>query len=184
MPSFETIVDFPEWQTQRLQLRRIEEGDLDEVYRGLSDPKVIKHYGVSYDSKSGTREQMDWYRDLWKLKQGIWWAICLRQTGAFIGCCGFNNYDPVNRLAELGFWLLPQFWGRGFGTEAVASMLNFAFAELELNRMEALVEQDNASSERLLLRLGFVKEGVLRECEYKDDNFIDIAVFSLLSEEI
>ncbi len=63
--------------TQRLILRSIQDSDLQNIYRGLSNPKVIKHYGVSFSSLEKTKEQMDWYRQLQENETGMWFAMGL-----------------------------------------------------------------------------------------------------------
>jgi ribosomal-protein-alanine N-acetyltransferase len=67
---------FPNLGSKRLNLRQIIDSDLENIFKGLSHPEIIKYYGVSFDSLEKTKEQMTWYADLEKNDIGIWWSIC------------------------------------------------------------------------------------------------------------
>lgn len=108
--KMETL-SFPSLNTKRLILRQINSTDIQNIYKGLSDPEVIKYYGISFDSLEATEEQMTWYRNLEKNETGIWWAICSLDNKTFYGAGGFNNVSKEHKKAEIGFWLLPEFWG-------------------------------------------------------------------------
>jgi [ribosomal protein S5]-alanine N-acetyltransferase len=172
---------FPELSTERLVLRQIVPADQAAVFAGLSNPEVIKFYGVSYASFDDTQVQMDWFRRLWKQQEGIWWGICFKEDPSqLVGACGFNNRNKEHRNIELGYWLLPDHWGKGIMTEALPHILQFAFRELDIHRVVAVVEGGNDSSMHLLTKLGFAYEGTHKECEIKGGQFIDLSYFALL----
>ena len=129
--------------TQRLLLRGFNDTDLENVFLGLSHPDVIKYYGISFKSIEATREQLSWFENLEKNSTGIWWAICSKDNTCFYGAIGFNNLDQPNKKVELGFWLLPKYWGKGIISECMPFVCNYAFAELKLHRIEAFVEMLN-----------------------------------------
>ena len=79
--------------TNRFLLRQFSKNDLENVYRGLSHPEVIKYYGVSYDSLEATKEQITWFSQLEIEGTGIWWAIESLEDKEFCGAIGFNNLD-------------------------------------------------------------------------------------------
>ena len=68
--------NFPKIETERFTLRQFTRRDLENVYKGLSHPDVIKYYGISFNSIEATNEQIIWFRNLEKNETGIWWAIC------------------------------------------------------------------------------------------------------------
>ena len=175
---------FVELNTARFRLRRILPSDIDVVLRGLSHPAVIAHYGVSCDSLESTRRQMDWFEQIWAAGTGVWWGICGPQCDApLIGACGFNEIRADHRRAEIGYWLLPEWWGQGAATECVAATLKHAFGSLGLHRVAADVEVDNYRSRRLLERLGFQLEGVRRGCERKGGVLLDLMLYSRLATD-
>ncbi|HEY5390502.1 MAG TPA: GNAT family N-acetyltransferase [Hanamia sp.] len=67
---------FPTIRTNRVLLRRFTENDLENLFKGLSHPDIIKYYGVSYDSLESTKKQLDFFTDLEKNQTGLWWAVC------------------------------------------------------------------------------------------------------------
>lgn len=169
--------------TERLRLRQIRDTDIDAVYKGLSDPNVIRYYGISFTTLEDTRQQMKWYADLEHTNKGKWWAVCKKNTKKFIGAGGLNDWDPKNKKAEIGFWLLPEYWGQGYMKEGVEAICDKGFSMTDVNRIEAYVEGDNTNCIVALSRLAFQKEGVLRQYEKKKDQFIDICVYSLLRQD-
>jgi [ribosomal protein S5]-alanine N-acetyltransferase len=175
---------FPTIQTERCQLRKIVASDQQKIFEGLSNPELIKYYGVSYQSYEATSAQMDFYNDLLSNETGIWWAICQRQTSEFIGACGFNNWMKEHRRAEIGFWLLQPFQQKGYMIEAVKEILRFGFKNMQLHRVEAIVEGGNENSSKLLKKLGFDYEGTHKECEIKNGRFINLDYYALLGRKV
>ncbi len=175
---------FPLISTPRFLLRQIISTDIENIYRGLSHPDVIKYYGVKYSSLEETKAQMLFYKELEKKETGIWWAICTKDTGQFCGTIGYTYLNKVHRNAELGFWLFPEYWRQGILSELGHPVCSFAFKNLKLHRISAYVETDNLGSRKVLQKLNFTHEGTLRECEIKDGKFISLDVFSKLNSDI
>lgn len=167
----------------RLVLRDFVAADLPHVYGGLSHPEVIKHYGISYDSLAATETQMQWFQDIVAEQSGHWLAIETADTRTFMGAIGVSDRDLNHRCAELGYWLLPEYWGQGYMSEALQGFLGFAFGDLNLHNVHAVVELPNQASRRVLLSAGFMLEGVMRECEWKNGEFLSLCRYSLLSHE-
>ncbi|MEX0609947.1 MAG: GNAT family protein [Balneolaceae bacterium] len=167
-------------ETQRFRLKEIQQSDIANIYKGLSDPEVTKHYAVKFPTIEATQEQMDWYANLRKKETGIWWGIYFKEGEEFCGAGGFNNLDKTHQKAEIGFWLLPQFWGRGIMEEVMPVLFKEGFESLHLNRIEGFVESDNHKCKRALTKLDFHYEGTMRECEIKNGEFIDLDIYAVL----
>lgn len=175
---------FPEIRTPRFLLRRIVPDDLPTVFAGLSDPRVIANYGVSYGSLDETRSQMEWFDSLLEQGTGIWWGICEpTRREIMLGACGLNNLVQKHRQADLGYWLLPANWGNGVARECMSSMIAYAFGSLGLHRIGAEVDLDNHRSVRLLEKLGFCLEGIRRDCELKEGEFLSLKMYSRLATD-
>lgn len=173
-----------EIHTARLLLRAFQPSDRAFVFEGLSDPEVIQHYGVSYATLEATGEQMRWYDKIQQTGTGQWWAICRAgQPAQLMGACGLNDLDAEHRRAEIGYWLLPRYWGHGLATEAVSAMAQHAFQSMNLHRLGADVDMGNHASAALLRRLGFTREGIRRGYEMKNGQPIDLQLFSLLATD-
>lgn len=82
-----------------------------------------------------------------------------------IGTCGINEWEQDDHCAEAGFWIFPEYWGKGVMLECLSAMLDYCFTKLSLHRMQSMVEPDNPASWKLIEKLGFQLEGILRECE-------------------
>ncbi|MDB5264185.1 MAG: ribosomal-protein-amino-adic N-acetyltransferase [Adhaeribacter sp.] len=170
--------DFPLLTTEKLKLRQILPADQMQIFCALSNRQVIKYYGVEYHSYPDTGEQMNWYRELYQNKTGLWWAISLLGSDVLIGACGYYNWQAAHRRAELGYWLLPDYWRQGLMRDALQTIIPYGLNALNLHRIEAYVETENQASGQLLRRLGFQHEGTLQESEIKHGRFISLDIFA------
>ncbi|HEU4471517.1 MAG TPA: GNAT family protein [Flavisolibacter sp.] len=176
-------MSFPQLFAGRFLLEEIGPEDQAFIFEGLSHPKVIPYYGVQYASFDETGAQMEFYASLRRDGTGTWWKIVDQASGQKLGAVGYNNYQPAHRRAEIGYWLLPAFWGKGIVTEVLPVLLHYLFEEIRVHRIEAMVETANSASAKLLQKLGFTLEGSLRDYEIKNGRYISLEVYSLLSHE-
>lgn len=175
---------FPTLETANYQLRRIVAADMPAIFAGLSDPRVTEYYGISYDTLESTQAQMDYYELVWQTGIGIWWGICSKENpDQLIGSCGLHEWEQEHHCAETGFWISPEHWGKAVMRECLAVMFAHCFGHLGLHRLQAMVEPENIPSWRLLEKMGFRLEGVLRECEYKHGRYVDLKCYSMLATE-
>jgi ribosomal-protein-alanine N-acetyltransferase len=91
--------------------------------------------------------------------------------------------DKNHHRAEIGYDLWPDYWGQGLMPEAIGELIRFGFEEMDLNRIEATTHTENLRSQRVLTRLGFQKEGLLRDFYFRDNIYNDQVLFSLLRRE-
>ena len=170
-------------KTKRFKLREIEQSDIVNIHRGLSDLKLTKYYDVYFPTIEATQKQMDWYADLKKNNTGIWWGVYSKETNEFCGAGGFNNLDEKHKKAEIGFWLLPEYWGRGIMKEVMPKIFEEGFENLDLNRIEGYVLSQNDKCNKALEQINFNFEGKMRECEFKNGEFIDINIYSVIKKD-
>ena len=173
---------FPTLHTERLLLREITDADIEKVFEGLSHPDVIRHYGVSFKTLEATKEQMAWYAGMIKEDSGRCWAICSADNAFFYGVISLPFWEKEHRKAEIGYWLLPDYWRLGIATEAAAKVIDHAFTEMNLHRIMAEVEDDNTGSIAILKKLGFVHEGTQWECEIKAGRFLNLEMYAILNK--
>lgn len=174
---------FPVLESDRLILRQFIDSDLESVFLGLSNPEIIKYYGVSFETLEATKEQMTWFSELENNQNGIWWAVCSKEDGRFLGAGGLNDLSKKDRKAEIGFWLLTENWGKGYMSEAMPIILDHAFNSIGLHRIEGFVDSQNANCKRAIERLEFILEGTMRDCEIKDGNYVSLDIYSKISEK-
>ncbi len=174
--------NFPILESERVILRRFEDSDLENVFKGLSHPEIIKHYGISFETLEATKMQMKWFEDLEKNEKGLWWAVCDQVDGTFLGGGGLNDLSKKHRKAEIGFWLLKEHWGKGYMTETMPLIVNYAFNSMGLHRIEGFVETENTNCKNALAKLNFNHEGTMQDCEFKYGKFVSVDIYSKLSE--
>ena len=175
---------FPEICTERFLLRKIIAADQEKIFEGLSHPDIIQYYGVAYSTMESTRIQMDFYNDLLINETGIWWAICNKDDpSGLIGACGFNDRHPVHNHMEIGYWLLAGKEGAGIMSECIPHIIRYAFENMAVHRIVAVIEVGNEKSIRLITRLGFIYEGTHMDCEIKNGRFISLHYYALLNRK-
>ena len=168
-------------QSNRLLLRQFVESDIENVFKGLSHPDIIKYYGISFDSLETTKEQMNWFAELQKEGTGIWFAVCSLDNKTFYGAGGLNDVSKEHKKAEIGFWLLTEFWGHGIMTEAMPLICNYGFDNLGLHRIEGFVESNNVNCKNAMGKLDFQHEGTMKDCEIKIGEFISLDIYSKIN---
>jgi RimJ/RimL family protein N-acetyltransferase len=173
----------PSLKTIRLLLRPLTEADVPSLFQIHSDPTAMRYWSgpVWNDEERGRAMVM---RDMdQSLNDHLRLGIELAETSRLIGTCTLFQINDQCGRAELGYMLGSFAWGQGYMREALCAFINHAFAELNLNRIEADTDPRNAASLRLLASLGFVKEGHFRERWVVDGEVSDSAMFGLLRRE-
>jgi ribosomal-protein-alanine N-acetyltransferase len=176
--------DPPLLTTARLQLRSISETDSDDLYAIYSDMKTLEYWSQDpvqspADAWKKIRENMQWV----EAGSAILWGIALRANNRLIGTCTLFRINQQNRNAEAGFILNREHWGKGLMTEAMRSVLDYAFKDLNFHRLEADTDPKNLASLALLKNLGFQREGYFRERWFVHGKWHDSVMLGLLRSE-
>ena len=108
---------------------------------------------------------------------GIWYG------DQIAGQIGYNYFDNTDRRTEIGYWLGKEFQGKGLITRSCRALIDNAFTNLNLNRIEIRCGTENLKSRSIPEKLGFKLEGIARESEYLHDRFIDLAIYAILKSE-
>ncbi|WP_397538913.1 GNAT family N-acetyltransferase [Rummeliibacillus pycnus] len=175
---------FPILETKRLTLRKVTKEDANSILKYLSNEEVMKNYGLEpFKSIKDALDEIAWYQSIQNNKTGIRWGITLKEQGVVIGSCGFHNIVSHHFRTEIGFELSKEQWGKGIAAEAVEAILSYGFQHMNFQRIEALIEPPNLSSQKLVEKLGFIKEGLLRNYEFTCGKFDDLYMYSLLKQD-
>jgi [ribosomal protein S5]-alanine N-acetyltransferase len=180
MQSFKSV----QLTTDRLTLRPITESDTEAMYAIFSDPIVMRYWSTPpWESLEQSRESIA--RDIEALHTGDYLRLGIVQTGnhQLVGACTLFNFNWQCKRAEVGYALARSAWGRGFMGEALAAFMEYAFTELALHRIEAEIDPRNTASAKTLERLGFLKEGHLRERWIVNDEISDSDLYGLLGSD-
>ena len=170
-------------EVKKYWLREIEPTDIENIHKGLSNPEITKYYDVHFSTLEETEQQMQWYQNLRSEGTGIWWGIYDKESKVFCGAGGFNDLDKKHKKAEIGFWLLKDFWGKGILKEVMPKLFELGFTVLNLNRIEGFVISENTKCKKALEKIDFKYEGTMRECEIKNGEAISIDLYSVLKNE-
>ena len=167
--------------TRRLLLRPLHEADAPALFAMFSDPLVMRYWSsLPWTSIDAANAMIARDRKAMADGEQLRLALERRDDGAFIGICTLFAFSAQCRRAEIGYGLASHAWGRAYMDEALRALLVHAFTALELNRIEADIDPRNLASARSLERLGFQKEGHLRERWIVGDEVSDTALYGLL----
>ena len=175
---------FPILETDRLILRQVTQDDANSLLKYLSDKDVMKYVGLEpFKSIDDALDEISWYKSILEKRTGIRWGITLKDQGEVIGSCGFLNVVSQHYRSEIGVELSREHWGKGIASEAFEAVIRYGFEQMNLQRIEALIEPPNIPSQKLAERQGFIREGLLRSYEYTCGKFDDLYMYSLLNQE-
>jgi ribosomal-protein-serine acetyltransferase len=115
-------------------------------------------------------------------EQGSERAFVIIKNDAIIGRIGVHKMDNPNKIGEIGYWIAENEQGKGIIKQSCKAMIEYAFTDLGLNRIEIKCGTGNIESQRIPEKLGFVQEGIIRQGEWLHGAFIDLKLYSLLKE--
>ena len=118
-----------------------------------------------------------------QLQEGTDYGYVILLNYKIVGRIGIHYIDQQNKTGSIGYWLGEEFQGKGIVTKACTALRHYTFTVLRLNRIEIKCGTKNCKSAAIPERLGFTKEGVLRQAEWVNDKFIDLNLYSLLKNE-
>jgi len=171
----------PTIDARRISLRWISEDDVDALYTVFSDPEVMRYWSTPpLSDNNAALILLGEIHDGFKRRTLLKWGIARNTDNALIGTTTLFNLDFSNRRAELGYGLGRAHWGNGYMQEALNAPLAYAFEVLEFHRIEADVDPRNIASIRTVERLGFQREGYLRERWQVNGEIQDTLFYGLL----
>jgi len=172
---------FPNLESERLLLRRLNSDDVNEVLELRGNPENMKYVPRPLiTSKEDALAHIALIDDKVVNNIGINWAITLKESPKMIGIIGHYKIQLENYRSEIGYMILPQYKGKGIATEAVKTILKYGFEQLQLHSIEAIIDPGNSASEIVLQKNGFVKEAHILENGFYDGKFLDTVIYSLL----
>ncbi|PWV94498.1 ribosomal-protein-alanine N-acetyltransferase [Paenibacillus cellulosilyticus] len=176
--------DFPKLATNRLVLRQLRNEDAGDVFHYFAQDEVTQYYDLaSFTEQRQAEELIEQWNDRFRRSEGIRWGITLMGEDRIIGTCGFHSWSKEHNKSEIGYELAPEYWRQGLMSEALAAVIAYGFEELKLNRIEALIDPDNISSRKLLVKSGLREEGLLRDYYFEKGQYVDAVMFSILHKE-
>jgi len=171
--------------------------DERSVLRPLSERDCLRLFKAVDENRAHLRRFMGWLdstrsvadisafraRCIAQEQDGSALHRILEHDGQVAGVISLNQIDPFNRRAELGYWISRHLEGHGLCRRACVALMEYAFTELDLNRLSLAAAVENRRSRALAERLGFTLEGIRRESEWLYDHYVDHALYGLLQRD-
>jgi len=174
---------FPALRGRRLHLRGPTQDDAGDLFALYSDPRVMRYWSrAPMRTRAEAEGLVEEILAGFERRELVNWVFA-GHDDRVVGTCTLFRFDPRHRRAEVGYALRSDHWGRGLGSEAVSLAIDWALQALDLHRIEADIDPRNEASRRLLERLGFRSEGILRERFFVGDLASDSELFGLLADE-
>ncbi|HEU5467918.1 MAG TPA: GNAT family N-acetyltransferase [Steroidobacteraceae bacterium] len=174
----------PALDAGRVRLRWLTAGDVDALFAIFSDEQMMRYWSSApMKARSEAEELLARIHRQFGDKSGFQWGVERKADGELIGTCTLFNIHRANMRAEIGYCLRSRHWGQGYMGEALAALIDYAFDALELRRLEADVDPKNSNSLRILARMGFQREGLLRERWNVGGDIQDSVFLGLLARE-
>jgi [ribosomal protein S5]-alanine N-acetyltransferase len=171
-------------ESARLVIRPVEQADLADLLSINADDEVTRH--LPYESWRSPEDGAAWFERMRKLREsgtGAQLVLVEKAARRAIGSCLLFRFEAASGRAELGYVLGRNDWGKGLMFEALTALISHSFTTLGLRRLEAEVNPRNGASCRLLERLGFTNEGLLRKRWVAKGGVYDTRFYGLLREE-
>jgi ribosomal-protein-alanine N-acetyltransferase len=168
-------------ETERLFLRKLDNNDVNEILELRGNPETMKYIPRPLAKNlDDALEHIKMINDAIEKNTGINWAVTIKGSNKLIGLIGHYRIQPENHRSEIGYMILPEYQGKGYVTESVKAILEYGFNQMNLHSIEAVIDPENFASEKVLQKLGFVKEAHLVENELWDGKYWDTVIYSLL----
>jgi ribosomal-protein-alanine N-acetyltransferase len=176
--------DLPTLESDRLMLRKMSLEDAPDLFEYASDSQVAQYTTwTPHQSLEDSQIFLNSILEKYQTHESCDWGIIHKGDCKLIGTCGFVNWVQAHHHAEMGYALSRAYWGQGYMPEAVKAVVAFAFQETNLNRIEARCKLPNQASARVMEKVGFSFEGILRQQMLSKGSFHDMKLYAILRED-
>ena len=168
--------------TNRCLLRRFEYRDILNVFNNYSSNKNVSKYLTNEPHKGVYETEYmigDFIRNYNNLNYYNW-VIVDKYNNDVIGTISLHEIDLYNDKGEIGIIISPKYQNKGYAKEVIQTIINFAFFELEINRLEYKALKDNISSNKLASKVGLIFEGVIHSIVKKNNEYLDVNLYYLI----
>jgi ribosomal-protein-serine acetyltransferase len=170
---------------KNIRLLPFETRHSDELFQLVDENRAYLRPWLAWvdDTKSSADVKAHIERTIEQLREGSGAQIGIFVNGTIVGTTGIISINKVNLVGEIGYWIAENSQGKGLITRSTEKIIEFGFKELKLNRIEIRVILENKPSQLIAERLGFTKEGILRQAFNLNEHFHDHVVYSKLKSE-
>lgn len=172
-------------ETERLILRRAKLEDIDYAYTNwVTDSEVTKflRWKPHKDIEETKKIFTNWIKEYENIKNYNW-IIELKEIKEPIGNIAVVSSNDKTQLVHIGYALGRSWWNNGIMTEALKRLIKFFFEDIQVNRIESMLDPENISSEKVLKKSGMKKEGILRKFDWNNQGIVDAVYYSVIAED-
>ncbi|AFZ72853.1 GNAT family N-acetyltransferase [Natronobacterium gregoryi] len=162
-----------------IELRTIEESDLEFLQDGINDPRIRVPLGRA--KPINRAQEREFFEEEVCGDDAI--HLLIAADGEPVGAIGLDPIERYRQWGEIGYWIAPDFHGHGYGSDALSTTIEYAFTQLGLHKLAARVYEFNEPSMELLESVGFRREGVHRKDAFVDGEYKDTYWYGLLEDE-
>ncbi len=175
--------------TSRVNYRLFNEEDFEIFYSVFSNKDIMRYAWI--DGFNSEKEMLPFFEDFISIddkpnkNNSYAFAAFSKEDNGFIGFADIqiHSLNEAGGCGEIGYFLMPEFWGKGFATEVAGAMTDFGFERLKLHKVCARCNANNSRSENVMKKLGMTMEGELRKVRYKRGDWDDEKYYGILREE-
>ncbi|GAF02565.1 GNAT family N-acetyltransferase [Saccharicrinis fermentans] len=185
MESTEGVISKRIWVNNNICLRAIELSDAPIIFNTIDTQRAYLSEWLPFVRLTlDPQDTVNFVHTVMEAAQkGDEFVYVVELNGEFVGVINIRVLSSANRIVDIGYWLSEHFQKKGVISSAVVSLCNYAFDQLNMNRIQIRCGKGNMSSKKVPQRLGFTYEGIIREGEWVNDKYIDLESYSLLKKE-
>ncbi|MFZ1977170.1 MAG: GNAT family protein [Bacteroidota bacterium] len=167
-----------------LHLKLLEQSDAPELFALIdANRDHLRQWLPWIDANASINESISFIQSAeLQQKENLSFQCGIYHHNTLAGVIGFHRIDWINRIAEIGYWLGDEFQGNGIMTKSCLTLVNYAFLNFGLNRVQIRCASKNYRSQAVVKRLGFFEEGLLRQAEFLYDHYVDLIVYGITAD--
>lgn len=166
-------------QGEKVNLRTVEEEDLEFIRDNFNQPEIWKN--LDYKIPQNLEQEREFFEEVISNEDSVNLGIC--SDNQIMGLIELREKENGDGVAEIGIWIAQDHHSEGYGTDATKILVDHAFNELRYHKVYARAFESNNASQSIWNKLGFEKEGELREQAYREGSYEDIYVYGVLEDE-
>ncbi len=168
--------------TERLVLKPVSDELRDYVFQGLSDHEV--RYNMQLPTLNTKEKQDEWWQKFsaWRSAgKAVQWCVFDKESTDYIGLLTIKEIETAVCRGEIGYSILKKHWRKGYGKEAAARVLQYAFEDINLHTVFAMISPQNEGSQRIVKGMGMMQEAHFRDIHFFENEFYDLLQFYIIN---
>jgi len=184
MINFPDMTNFPLLSTVRFDLVAFTEGNVSILHQFNSSLEMLWYIPRDvFKTVEQSRQKYEVMKSDYTLQKAIWWVIKRKSDELAVGYCGLFDMHSANAYAEIGYGILEPFWRQGIASEIIPCITAYGYKALNLHRIQANINPENAASRKVIEKQGFSLEGHLKDTDFARNKYFDRMVYACLNPD-